>query len=276
MKKLDNLTKDILIDLYIKNKCSLGDIAKIYNVSRTAVYNKLKKFDMEQRSKSEARIEAQKHNKIPQQFFNINERFFSKWSADMAYVLGLNATDGCITNAGTIALCMNDWDLLAKVKKVMQSEHKITPSRHQKGLYYFYFAREKLVMDLAKLGILPRKSLTIRFPEIPGEYLADFIRGVFDGDGSVFFDKRRPFFPLRSKFVSSSLDFVNGLHNSLEFLGMPKRTIYKQKTKNGWSYSFIFDHKDSVKLFDTLYKGTQNGLFLERKYKRFLEGLKRG
>ena len=276
MKKLDNLTKDILIDLYIKNKCSLGDIAKIYNVSRTAVYNKLKKFDMEQRSKSEARIEAQKHNKIPQQFFNINERFFSKWSADMAYVLGLIATDGCITNAGTIALCMNDWDLLAKVKKVMQSEHKITPSRHQKGLYYFYFAREKLVMDLAKLGILPRKSLTIRFPEIPGEYLADFIRGVFDGDGSVFFDKRRPFFPLRSKFVSSSLDFVNGLHNSLEFLGMPKRTIYKQKTKNGWSYSFIFDHKDSVKLFDTLYKGTQNGLFLERKYKRFLEGLKRG
>ncbi len=107
----------------------------------------------------------------------------------------------------------------------------------------------------------------------PGQ---QFIRGVFDGDGSVFFDKRRPKFPLRSKFVSGSEDFIEGLEKSLGSMGMPKRTIYRQKTKNGWSYMFIYDHKDSVKLFNILYKNPQNSLFLDRKYRRFLEGLKKG
>jgi intein/homing endonuclease len=252
----------------------LGDIAKIYSVSRTAIYRRLKIYTIKQRSKSEARIEAQKQDKLPQQFYDINEDFFSSWSPEMAYVFGLIITDGCVSDVGVISLCINDRDLLEKVKKVLRSEHKITSSRHQKGLYHFHFAREKLAADLAKLGVLPKKSLTVKFPQVPERHLADFIRGVFDGDGSVFFDKRRPVFPLRSKFVSSSVDFIDGLHKSLELLGMPKRTIYKQKTKNGWSYMFIFDHKDSVKLFDILYKNTQNGLFLERKYRRFLEGIK--
>lgn len=273
MSKLNRLIKDKLIDLYIKEKRSLGDIATIYGVSRTAIYKKLKCFGIRERSKSEARIEAQKQGKIPQQFFDINENFFSSWSPEMAYVLGLIITDGCISRAGTVSLCMNDKELLEKVKETMGSEHKITPSKHQNGLYHYQFARETLVKDLEKLGVIPRKSLIVKFPEVPQVYLSDFIRGVFDGDGSVFFDKRSPNFPLRSKFVSGSADFIDGLHKSLEFLGMPKRTIYKQKTKNAWSYMFIFAHKDSIKLFDILYKNTQNGLFLDRKYKRFLDGL---
>jgi predicted DNA-binding protein YlxM (UPF0122 family) len=274
MKKLDNLTKDKFVNLYISDRKSLEDIAKIYKVSRVAVYKKLKKYGIIQRSKSEARIEAQKQGKLPQQFFDINENFFSSWSPEMAYVLGLIITDGCISKTGTVSLSMNDKELLEKVKEVMGSKHKIELSKYQKGLYCFHFSREKLVRDLDKHCVVPRKSLVVKFPEIPQAYLPDFIRGVFDGDGSVFFDKRRPKFVLRSKFVSSSEAFIEGLQMSLESLGMPKRTIYRQKTKNGWSYMFIYDHKDSVQLFNILYKNTQHGLFLERKYNRFIEGLK--
>ena len=274
--KLNKLSKDELINLYVHLKKSLGDIAKLYSVSRTAVYKKLKYYGILQRSKSEARIEAQKQGKLPQQFFDIDENFFNNWSPEMAYVLGLIITDGCISKTGTVSLDINDKQLLEQVKKAMGSEHKIEPSKHQKGLYYFHFTREKLTEDLHRFNILPRKSLTVKFPDVPKDFLADFIRGVFDGDGSVFFDKRRPNFPLRSKFVSGSKNFIQSLENSLCILGMPKRTIYRQKTKNGWSYMFIYDHKDSVKLFNILYKNVQNGLFLERKYKRFLEGLKEG
>jgi len=274
MKRLSELTRDKLFRLYIEDKKSLEDIATLYKVSRVAVYKKLKKYGIKQRSKSEARIEAQKQGKLPQQFFEINENFFSSWSPKMAYVLGLVITDGCISKTGVISLCMNDKELLEKVKKVMGSAHNITPSKHQKALYYYHFAREKLVKDLEKLYVVPRKSLIVKFPEVPGAYLPDFIRGVFDGDGSVYFDKRRPKFPLTSKFVSGSQAFIEGLQRSLEGLGMPKRTIYKQKTKNGWSYTIVFGHKDSIRLFKILYKDTQNGLFLERKHKRFLNGLK--
>lgn len=119
MAKLHNLTKEELVNLYKNEKKSLEDIAKIYEVSRAAIYKKLKKFGLEQRSKSEARIEAQKQGKLPQQFFDINENFFSRWSPEMAYVLGLIITDGCISRTGTVSLCINDRELLEKVREVM-------------------------------------------------------------------------------------------------------------------------------------------------------------
>lgn len=274
MRKLDDLTRDKLIALYLTQNKSLEDIARIYNVSRTAVYKRLKKYGLVQRSKSEARIEAQKQGKLPQGFFDINEDFFSTWSYEMAYVFGLIITDGCVSDSGVISLCINDKDLLEVVKKALCSEHKIVPSKHQRGLYYFHFAREKMVRDLGKLGVLPRKSLTVQFPVVPQGFLPDFLRGVFDGDGSVFFDKRRGKFLLRSKFVSSSVDFINGLHSSLRFLGMPERKIYKQKTKNAWSYMFIYEHNDSIKLFNILYGNIKDRLFLERKHAKFLEGIR--
>ena len=272
--KLDKLSKEELADLYVNQKKSLADIAGLYAVSRTAIYKKLVKYGIMQRSKSEARIEAQKQGKLPQEFFDINENFFSNWSPEMAYVLGMIITDGCISKTRTVTLSINDKDLLEKIKETMGSMHKVTPSKHQKGLYCFRFSREKLVKDLEKLCVVPRKSHIVKFPEVPGTYLPDFIRGVFDGDGSVFYDKRRPKFPLRSKFMSSSEAFIKGLQKSLEGLGMSERTIYKQKTKNGWSYMFIYEHKNSHKLFNILYKNIENGLFLDRKYERFLKGLK--
>jgi hypothetical protein len=192
----------------------------------------------------------------------------------MAYVSGLLITDGCISKTGVISLSMNEKILLEKVRQAMDSEHKITPSKQQKGLYIFQFARERLFRDLNRLGISSKKSLNVKFPEVPEEYLADFIRGVFDGDGSVFFDIRSRNCPLRSKFGSGSKDFIKKLAINLQGLGLPKRNIYKQKTKNGVFYMFIYGHKDSKKLFSFLYKNVNDRLLLERKYKKFLEGFR--
>ena len=274
MTKLNDLTKEGLASLYTDKKKSLEDIARLYKVSRVAVYKKLQKFGITLRSKSEARIEAQKQNKLPQQFFDINEDFFSNWSPEMAYVLGLIITDGCISKTGTVSLNMNDRELLEKVKETMGSAHKIIPSKHQKGLYYYHFSRKGMIKDLEKLCVVPRKSLIVKFPDVPQAYLPDFIRGVFDGDGSVFFEKRSGFVTLRTNFVSGSKDFIEGLEKCLGSLGMPTRTIYRQKTQNAWSYKFVYCHRDSIKLFNILYKNAKNKLFLERKYKRFLEGWK--
>ncbi len=276
MVKLNSLDKHKLIDLYTNEKKSLEDISGLYNVSRVAVYKKLKKYGIKQRSKSEARIEAQKQGKLPQQFFDINENFFSSWSPEMAYVLGLIITDGCISGAGTVSLCINDRELLEKVKKVMGSEHNITASKHQKNLYIFHFARENMVKDLKNLGVVPKKSLTVTFPKVPQEYLRDFTRGVFDGDGSVYFDKRSKNYPIRTSLHSGSKDFIEKLEENLSKLGLPKRNISQQRTKNGIYYGIRYGHFDSLKMFNILYKNTQNGLFLDRKYKRFLEGLKGG
>lgn len=66
------------------------------------------------------------------------------------------------------------------------------------------------------------------------------------------------------------------LEDNLTNLGMPKRRISQQKTKNGVYYGIKYGHKDSLKLFNILYKNAKNRLYLERKYERFLEGIKMG
>jgi len=266
------LSKEELRRLYLEEKKSLEDIARLYGTSRVAIWKYCKSECITSRGRSDARLEAQKRGKVPQSYFDINENFFSSWSSEMAYVLGLIATDGCVSKSGTVSLCINDKDLLEKVRRVMGSEHKICQSKHQEGLYCFHFARPRLVNDLAGLGILPRKSLNIKFPAVPDAFLIDFIRGVFDGDGSVFFDKRSKNYPIRTKFTGSSKEFIEKLELALQKLWMPVRRIYGQPTKNAISYMFKYGHKASEKLFAIMYKDVRKGLFLERKYNKFLDG----
>ncbi|MFC1644305.1 LAGLIDADG family homing endonuclease, partial [Candidatus Omnitrophota bacterium] len=107
-------------------------------------------------------------------------------------------------------------------------------------------------------------------------FLTDFIRGIFDGDGSVFFEKRNNKSPLRASFVSSSKDFIGTLEKKLRKLGMPQRRIYQHKTKNSISYMIRYGHNDSIKLLNILYENVpENGLFLKRKYMKFLSGINR-
>ena len=265
--KLGDLRK-----LYLEEKKSLEDIARLYGASRVAVWKYCKAEKLVRRNRSEARLEAQKRGKVPQNFIEINEDFFSEWSPKMAYVLGLLLTDGCLSRpkgySYRISLCLNDKDLLHKVTKAMGSAHPVALSRHQKGLYSFIFGREKLAKDLIKLGMKPRKSLDLKFPKVPKQYLRDFIRGVFDGDGSVYYAKRSKKSPLLSKFYSASAPFILGLKRALESLGMPKKELYCETRKNPFYY-FKYCHTDSLLLFKIMYEGLENDLYLKRKYDKF-------
>lgn len=269
------LKKEELRRLYLIEKRSLEDIARLYGASRVAVWKYCESLALTRRSRSEARLEAQKRGKVPQNYFDINEDFFKKWSPDMAYILGLLITDGNISNSGTVSLCMNEKELIEKAGEAMGAKHKITASKHQKGLFNFHFARTNMVKDLGAICVIPKKSITVKFPVIPELFLTDFIRGVFDGDGSVFFDSRSKKHPIRTKFVSSSKEFIEKLELALQKLGLPARRIYGQPTKNAISYMFRYGHKDSERLFAIMYKDIQNGIFLERKYNKFLEGFKK-
>jgi len=57
------------------------------------------------------------------------------------------------------------------------------------ALYVVYINNEKLYDNLVNLGLTPNKSLTMQFPNVPDEFVRHFIRGCWDGDGSVFVDK---------------------------------------------------------------------------------------
>lgn len=260
---------------------SLGDIARQLGVSRAAVHHRMIRLGIPTRSRSASRLLALRQGKFPKMLaHSVNERFFRSWSNEMAYVLGLMLTDGCVSqDRHTVTLAMNDREILEKLKVVMQTDIPVVQSKHQPKLHIFRITRSQIVRDLIGLGVTPRKSLTVEFPPIPDKHLSHFIRGVFDGDGSVVLARYKcakqptnnPW--LRTMFNSGSLKFITVLEKKLRFLGMPPQAIFTSHAGKNPFYKIGYGGKDSKKLFDIMYRDAKNGLFLDRKYRVFQEGM---
>lgn len=87
-----------------------------------------------------------------------------------------------------------------------------------------YNLNENFYEKLTELGGFRRKSKLITFPDIHNRFLPDFIRGYFDGDGSVFFVKytrtkdKKLASELRTNFTSGSKKFLKNLKKLMRIL----------------------------------------------------------
>ena len=110
--------------------------------------------------------------------------------------------------------------------------------------------------------------MTLEFPLwIPKQYLNDFIRGYFDGDGSV--DKNG-----YCVHIMGTKHFLISLKEILEQNNIRVHSIVQTNHKNSKSdipHSLYVTRKDEVSKFgDFIYKDmTDNDLFLHRKKERF-------
>lgn len=110
------------------------------------------------------------------------------WSADMAYAVGLLATDGCLTTGRRrIQFGSEDREL---VERLLAALHRPTPIREQRtraGRPYFrvQFGDARFYEWLLAQGLTPRKSLTLGAIPVPPEHLLALVRGLLDGDGSI-------------------------------------------------------------------------------------------
>lgn len=205
-----------------------------------------------------------------------NQDFFKTWTHDMAYVLGFFAADGCMmhTKRGThyISFEVTDLEIVVAIKEILGSQNKVEarnrPS-HKKIIYRIQIGSKTMYYDLISLGFTDRKSLKMKFPYIPENYLPDFIRGYFDGDGCVHFgkywrkDRKEWKLQLSMRFTSGSLIFLEALWNRLRPI-LEGGHIFKKER----GYDLIFGQHDSVALFQFMYNNG-SALFLRRKYKKF-------
>lgn len=116
---------------------------------------------------------------------------------EKAYVLGFIYSDGCIGNYNhsyttEIVQHINEEYLVDKIQSLFPFFRK---SNHtNKGRAFELINNQKaLYDDLTNLGLYQAKSNEnrnkLRFPNIPKELQSHFIRGYFDGDGSVYRQK---------------------------------------------------------------------------------------
>jgi hypothetical protein len=161
-------------------------------------------------------------------------------------------------------------ELLKKVCALMGSNALIRFSKKRGvagAVHTLTFDNDIICTDLRQLGLTARKSLTITFPEIPPPLIRHFIRGCWDGDGSVFWSDapRQP----GASFTSGSKEFIEQLVQHLVGLGLPNRTIHKSTRSRNPTYSFRYTGLACATLYRVLYDGVDESMYLARKHDRF-------
>lgn len=214
--------------------------------------------------------------------YPVNFHFFKTWSEEMAYILGFVAADGNICHSGrahVLHIACDDRDIIEKIKKVLEYKGPIHQKirDNSKISYSLRICDSIIFQDLQKLNITERKSLTFNPPIIPGRLIRHFIRGYFDGDGSVSFRNTKYPSRLVVDFYTASKQMFKYLHRILKYVlkdtyhGKAQIRLANQKTKY---YAIRVGHKASKKLFSYMYANTN--LYLERKYKKFVGVINNG
>jgi len=78
--------------------------------------------------------------------------------------------------------------MLETVNEMMSSQYGIYDcgvSQSGNVVWRIDFSNTKIVEDVRRWGVTERKTFSTKFPDLPAEFQRDFVRGVFDGDGSV-------------------------------------------------------------------------------------------
>ena len=256
-----------LVEKY-NNGDSLAKLGRQYNLDPRTVKRILQENGIKIRSQKE----QNKYSPQNQRVYNINDMYFSVQSPNMAYLLGFIAADGCIyekTNVIKIALSSTDNSFLLKIKEELQSESPIMHYQTKDGynVSELKFSSFQIKKDLADYNIIPRKTYNFKFPmKLKKEYYKDFIRGYFDGDGSVSTAGKEA---IRWQLISHEKDILNHILNYFEEFGIPKVSIYTDHNNN---YYIQYSTTATKHIYDILYY--DNCFCLDRKYNKYRDLLK--
>lgn len=236
---------------------NLTEIGKIYDVSYGTIKNKLKNMDVKI---------LNFYDKNPR-----NSHFFHPWrlNAESVYWLGYMYADGYVNSkSNEISITSNDKEHLVKFKEALQSTNKITSwidNRFQKPSYSNRFAVKdpQMKRDLIFLGCFPQKSLTLEeFPELEEDLISHFIRGYFEGDGSLHYTHGG------KRFRISFLGTIPFLNEIKRILG----TENSLSKGTGKAYVLQIAGQEKVlQVLEYMYRDSEEKIRLNRKYNLYQE-----
>lgn len=253
------------------------EIGELYGLSRTAATHHRKAVRvLSFAQKHGRRSYAASYERKPdaQRAFSyrreIREDYFRQIDTpEKAYWLGFLSADGWIvTERGElrgVGLALHERDLSALQQYADSIGFPNPPIRARAGspLMQVKFTSPSMAADLVAHGVTPRKSRTITWPDLRGDLLSHYARGVFDGDGSV---GRRANGSLAAQLTTASEAFALG------FQSWANRALPRETSLGRDRNTYVLRwYSDNALAFATLlYEGTTAGRFrLERKFRVF-------
>ncbi|MFA6251309.1 MAG: hypothetical protein WC603_01645 [Candidatus Paceibacterota bacterium] len=181
-----------------------------------------------------------------------------KWNANLAYAIGLLATDGCLANDGLlIDLTSKDKEQLLNFSKCVGVNFKIGNKWNLKGdeCLRIQFKNRIFYDFLLSIGLTSKKSLTMGKLKVPDKYFFDFLRGCFDGDGCFYsyWDPRwRSSHMFYIEFVSASKEHIDWLQQELKNNIKVNGHITVAFKKNKY-YQLKYAKKEAMEIIKKMY-----------------------
>lgn len=271
MKKLTEDEKVIIENLYREDNQSFKSIGRVIGRDYRTIKTYLESLGLQT-----------KYQSVLQRKYLVKEDFFDNIdSEEKAYVLGFIYADGCNSierNAVIINLKETDKDILLKITTLVQptkplmyidtsKQIKKEGYENSKNQYRMVIQNKHISQRLIELGCGKAKTHNLVFPtgtQVPKYLQRHFIRGYFDGDGSVSGDKQKQF------NLVGTINFLLPLQQILiEELGFSKTKLdqrHKERDNEIRALRYCGINQ-CIKFRDWLYKDAT--IYLERKKELF-------
>lgn len=263
INKVDAETKNKIIEAY-KNNMSLREIEKEFKVLRATV----SKFLEEQNIK---KIKGNHYRK----YFHDFDFFENIDTEEKAYWLGFMFADGYIVNhenrygEDSFGLTLAE-DSLDSIEKFKKSLNATNPIRYDNSKSIgqpqakIVLTSQKTVNDLIDKGCVKQKSLILQPPKkVPEKLLSHFIRGFFDGDGSLMKYNY-------NNYPSYQIGFTTTYEMAIwlrDIFG--KGDVHKEKRRDFTWYYSIGGNRQVLDICHYMYD--EATIWMNRKYARYQE-----
>ena len=222
-RRLSHEEKTELFEMFKTGKYSGNQLTNYFPISQVAINALLRRNGYDAKSASELK---RKYPIVEDFFDDIN-------TEEKAYILGLLYADGYNdTNRNSVSLGLKETDreILDKITVLIQPTKPLqyintqnNGFKNSQNQYRLVMESRKISQRLIELGCGKAKTHNLVFPtgtQVPKYLQRHFIRGYFDGDGSVSGDKQK-----QLSFVGT-IDFLLHLQQILiEELGFSKTKL---------------------------------------------------
>lgn len=244
------------------------ELRKAFKISDRAFKTVLKEY----------KIQSKRKNR-----YTLNENYFDEIDTERkAYILGLIYADGFVGDEkyNNIVISINDKELLEDIKKEIDFTGEIRKTKkggfkNSKEGYSLNFSSLKIASSLRDKGLYPNKSLTLdKMPELKEDLKRHFLRGYFDGDGSISISRNSSIAKGKRYTYYQLLFTIIGtkpmLENIISTFDINSFNISQSKTPEMF-YLKVKSKREINNIYNLMYIGAT--IYLKRKYEIWFNSL---
>ena len=216
--------------------------------------------------------------------YNLNENYFDNIDTEeKAYILGFIASDGSVAVEPyniKIDIKKDDNDILYKIKNAMNYNFELKEYKQKSSIdnkeYVIDISRlnitnKHIVLKMIDYGIVPNKTefLNFNFSCMDSNLIRHFIRGYFDGDGSISMDKD-------NRIMVSITSNKNTINKFIEIFNKIidnyNPHIYVRNKENQNCVTLMFTKNIEKYIFIKFLYDNSN-IYMNRKFKQYQKAL---